>query len=113
MLAVNIRVAWSLSAWELCLDRRGKLGTPDRHFLSREIKNVESRVAQDDIKILTSFHLFMAKSILDLGIESYRNSPYGLGSIYAPILSKALNNYLAEQNLATEISEFRSVRTLG
>jgi len=117
MLSTKLRVAWSIAAWELCIDRRGDLGLPERHILSREIRNVERRVPEIGMDITHVHHLAVALPLLQKSIDEYKNSRYGLGAIYGPILKASLDQYLLEEGYSNNplqfVSERKGLRCLG
>ena len=110
MLSTKLRVAWSIAAWELCIDRRGDLGLPERHILSREIRNVERRVPEIGMDITHVHHLAVARPLLQKSIDEYKNSRYGLGPIYGSILAESLDRYVLEQGYSKNPLQFVSER---
>jgi len=110
LFSLDIKVAWSIAAWEMCLDRRDDLGTPERHILLREIKTLEKFIPEIGFRLTSAHHLCVARPLLQVGLAHYQKQKSGLIGIFAPILSDSLDSYLLEQGYNPELMTFKYSR---
>lgn len=108
-LTAELRVAWSISAWELSFDRRGNLGLPERHILSQEIQKLEKRLPDIGMRVTSYDHLMVARAFFQVAIESYQRERFGLNKIFAPILSDSLDSLLRQKGFDIDKAYFKSV----
>ncbi|MEM8833436.1 MAG: hypothetical protein AAGB32_02730 [Pseudomonadota bacterium] len=110
MIKLDLKVAWSIAAWELSYFKRGKLGEIARACFMREIRGIEKIISSYVPEIKTPYHLVVARPLIQQVLNQYAAKRLGINKIYAPILAEALNNVLEERGFSTQTQVFQSVR---